>query len=77
VEVTLQHGQLRSQDYLTSTSGSSPGAGQEKDATLLVMVMVTGVYSTAVRDHKIHVQHRSCRDAFPSRGYNFADRFFG
>jgi len=74
-DVTLQHGQLRSQDYLTSTSGNSPGAGQEKDATLLVMV--TGVYSTAVRDHKIHLQHQTRRDAFPSRGYNFADRFFG
>nr|TKW39185.1 hypothetical protein SEVIR_1G161300v2 [Setaria viridis] len=75
VEVTLQHGQLRSQDYLSGTSGNSSGADQEKAATLLVTV--TGVYSTARRDHKIHVQHQNGRDAFPARGYNFADRFFG
>ncbi|CAO2045789.1 unnamed protein product [Urochloa humidicola] len=75
VEVTLQHGQLRSRDYLTGTSGNSSGADQEKAVTLLVVVR--GVYSTARRDDKIHVQHRSRRDAFPSGGFNFADRFFG
>ncbi|KAF8743791.1 hypothetical protein HU200_013532 [Digitaria exilis] len=45
LEVTLQHGQLRSQDYLTGTSCNSSGADQEKAATLLVII--TGVYSTA------------------------------
>ncbi|KAF8659244.1 hypothetical protein HU200_058651 [Digitaria exilis] len=75
LEVTLQHGQLRSQDYLTGTSCNSSGADQEKAATLLVII--TGVYSTAGRDHRIHVQHQSSRGAFPSRGYNIADRFFG
>lgn len=75
VEVTLQHGQLRSQDYLAETSGNSSGAGQEKAVTLLVII--TGVYSTAGRDHRIHVQHHSRRGPFPSRGYNIADRFFG
>jgi hypothetical protein len=75
MEVTLQQGQLRGQDYLSRASGNSSGADQEKAATLLVTV--TGVYSTARRDHKIHVQHQNGRDAFLSRGYNFADRFFG
>lgn len=78
VEVTLQHGQLRSQDYLAGTggtSGNSSGADQEKAVTLLVII--TGVYSTAGRDHRIHVQHHSRRGPFPSRGYNIADRFFG
>ncbi|CAN6238131.1 unnamed protein product [Urochloa humidicola] len=76
VEVIVQHGQLRSQDYLTTgTSGNSSGVDQEKVLTLLVIV--TGVYSTAKRDQKIHVEHRSRRDAFPSGGFNFADRFFG
>jgi len=75
VEVALQHGQIRSQDYLTGTSGNSSGDEQEKVTTLLVTI--TGVDSTAGRYYKIQVQHRSRRETFPSRGYNFADRFFG
>lgn len=74
VEVTLQHGQIRSQDYLTGTSGDSSGAAQEKVATLLVTV--TRVDSTAGRRHKIQVQHRCRRETYSSRGYNLADRFF-
>lgn len=75
MEVTLQHGQLQGQDYLTGTSGNSSRAEKEKVATLLVAV--TGVRLTTGRAHKLHLQHRSHRDTFPSRGYNFADQFFG
>uniref|UniRef100_A0A0A9ESE2 IP5PC-F immunoglobulin-like domain-containing protein n=1 Tax=Arundo donax TaxID=35708 RepID=A0A0A9ESE2_ARUDO len=65
VEITLQHGELRNQDFLSGPSGNNSGADQEKAATLLVIV--TGVYSTAGRGHKIHVQHRRAA---------LADRFF-
>ncbi|TVU30111.1 hypothetical protein EJB05_21718, partial [Eragrostis curvula] len=73
VEVTMQHGELRSQDYVTGKSGNNSGADHEKSATL--SVIVTGVCSTVGRGNKILVQHRSRRGAFSSRGYNFADRF--
>ncbi|KAL6841983.1 hypothetical protein ACP4OV_028183 [Aristida adscensionis] len=73
VEVTLQHEELGRQDFITLPSGNSFGAGQEKTATL--MVILTGVYSTAVGSHKIHVQHRSRRNSFSSGGHNLTDRF--
>jgi hypothetical protein len=72
-EVILQHGELQSQDYITGTPGNNSG-DHEESGTL--SVMVTGVYSTAGRCHKIHVQHQSRRGSVSSRGYNFADRFF-
>ncbi|KAL6634390.1 hypothetical protein ACP70R_027061 [Stipagrostis hirtigluma subsp. patula] len=75
VEITLQHGELRSQGFLTGPSGNGSGGDQDKAATLLVRV--TGVYSTAGRGHKIHVQHRTRSGTFSSRGYNFSDGFFG
>ncbi|GJM85014.1 hypothetical protein PR202_ga00741 [Eleusine coracana subsp. coracana] len=75
VEVTLQHGELRSQDYVTAASGNNSVADHEKSATL--SVIITGVHLTAGRCHKIHVQHQSRRGSVSSRGYNFADGFFG